>query len=53
MGPETDLLTAPAKADGAIEYKKSRLTIDLDANVYTGPPRPVHDEAWSHLPERM
>ncbi|KAM3078903.1 hypothetical protein ACMFMF_003831 [Clarireedia jacksonii] len=42
---------SPAKADGALEYKKSRLTVDIDANVYTGPPRPVHDEAWSRLPQ--
>jgi hypothetical protein len=44
--------SGPAKADGALSYEKARLTTEIDANVYTGAPRPVHDEAWARIIER-
>lgn len=40
------------KADGVLSYEKAKLTTDIDANVYAGLPRPVHDEAWSRAVER-
>ncbi|KUJ08401.1 uncharacterized protein LY89DRAFT_676821 [Mollisia scopiformis] len=45
------LAYSPAKADDAIHYEKRRLVTEIDANVFSGPPRPAHDEAWAHLIE--
>lgn len=42
----------PAKADGALRYERTHLTVDVDSNVYTGAPRLAHDEAWARTVER-
>lgn len=33
-------------------YEKRRLMRNIEDNVYTGEPRPEHDEAWRRLIER-
>ncbi|KAF2197123.1 hypothetical protein GQ43DRAFT_381725 [Delitschia confertaspora ATCC 74209] len=44
-----ELVYTPAK--NIIRYEKKRLFRDIENNVYTGEPRPEHDEAWAKLIE--